>query len=200
MANKQYIYIDDSGDPGTKMGAGSSAHIVFLGVYFKSEKHAKETSKQIDSLRESLAWKNTSEFKFRKTKSSVKELFFSRVLPKGCAVYSIVAAKENLPMRKPDQISNYTILELLRSINPGVSTRIYIDGEKGKKYTRKVKTYLRQNLAPGTVKSLEFRDSIRDNLLQLADMLVGAVADIHKSRYSRYQYVVDRYSIKIVKL
>ena len=200
MANKQYIYIDDSGDPGTRIGAGSSAYIVFLGVYFKSEKYAKEASRQIDSLRESLGWKNTSEFKFRKTKPSVKKLFFSRISPKECTVHAVVAAKANLPRIKPDQISNRIILELLRSINPSVSTRIYIDGEKGKKYTRKVKTYLRQNLAPGTVKSLEFRDSIRDNLLQLADMLVGAVADIHKSCYSRYQYVVGRYSIKIVKL
>ena len=51
-----------------------------------------------------------------------------------------------------------------------------IDGHGDKEFRNKLKQYLSQHLKMGAIKKFSFVDSKRDNLVQLADMVVGAIA------------------------
>ena|SRR3990167_7044889 len=53
---------------------------------------------------------------------------------------------------------------------------IKIDGNGDKEFRNKLKQYLSQHLGSGAIKKLRFVDSKKDNLIQLADMVVGAIA------------------------
>ena len=70
---------------------------------------------------------------------------------------------------------NAVILEAVKAFGKEISmAHIYIDGEGGNDYRRKVKSYFRKNLSSKTIKELSYRDSKTNNLIQLADMVAGA--------------------------
>lgn len=54
--------------------------------------------------------------------------------------------------------------------------KIRIDGSGGKVFQQAMVSYLRKQLKPGTVKDYKLIDFRKNNLIQLADMTVGAIA------------------------
>jgi hypothetical protein len=55
-------------------------------------------------------------------------------------------------------------------------TRIVIDGSGDRVFRRELEAYLRHHLGRGKVRSIRFRNSESDHLVQLADMCTGAIA------------------------
>lgn len=53
---------------------------------------------------------------------------------------------------------------------------IKIDGSGNKQFKKEFCKYLKENLEEDKIKNVKFVDSKTDNLIQLADMLVGAIA------------------------
>ena len=53
---------------------------------------------------------------------------------------------------------------------------IKIDGSGDKEFKKQLTSYLRKCLGENKIKKFRFVDSERDNLIQLADMNVGAIA------------------------
>ena len=74
------------------------------------------------------------------------------------------------------------ILQTIRASGSLDKVNIYIDGEAGRKYSQKVKTYIRQNLPKNAVNKVTFKDSNTDSLIQLADMIVGALLHTTEER------------------
>ncbi|MBR0460831.1 DUF3800 domain-containing protein [Candidatus Saccharibacteria bacterium] len=174
------IAIDDSGDPGLKIGKGSSRYFVIAVVCFADDLDAEEASLKIKRIRRDLKWKPLHEFKFRKTSPEIRRMFLSEmkrfdfrvslVILDKTDIINIVAFKKNA-----SELYNAAILKALASFSGRMeSVHIYIDGESGLDYRRKVRTYLRKNLPKGAIKELTYRDSKNDNLIQLADMIAGA--------------------------
>ncbi|MES2535505.1 MAG: DUF3800 domain-containing protein [Pseudomonadota bacterium] len=54
--------------------------------------------------------------------------------------------------------------------------RVKIDGSDGREFRQELQRYLKQKLKPGAIESIKLVDSQKDNLIQLADMAVGAIA------------------------
>jgi hypothetical protein len=185
MARK-LIFIDDSGCTGFKFGRGSTDYFGIAAVFFDDDLDAEETALKIKRLRRSLGWHDLHEFKFRKTSKELIKLFFNTVQPCNFRVVTALIDKRtvtDIEMIKNPRLFYYNVI--LHTIRAGGSldkVNIYIDGEAGRKYSQKVKTYIRQNLPKNAVNKVTFKDSNTDSLVQLADMIVGALLHTTEER------------------
>lgn len=177
------IVIDESGDPGFKLTKGSTRYFVVAMVIFRDFGQAEATSRAIRDLREKLGIK--PEFKFNKTEKRHRDSFFEAVRPFEFSVRALVVDKNNIyspHLRdETDRFYNFFVNRLLHHDN-GVLTnaRVKIDGSGDRRFKQELGSYMRRQLGGGKVRSIKFVDSRRDDLVQLADMVVGAVARSYK--------------------
>lgn len=79
---------------------------------------------------------------------------------------------------------------------------IKIDGSGDKEFKNALTTYLRQRIGEHKIKKFKFTDSRKDNLIQLADMVVGAIArsysDTRKDAYRWLDVLKRRDKIKSI--
>jgi hypothetical protein len=173
------IAIDDSGDVGFKLGKGSSPYFAIATVFFDDNLDAEEMALKIKRLRKNLNWTPLHEFKFRKTSDAIKEKFFKTINPLNFHIVLALIDKSTITdktlIQNPSYFYNTVIIKTLNSgMRKIQKAHIYIDGESGSDYRRKTKTFFRQNLPKQAIKKLSYRDSKKDNLIQLADMIAGA--------------------------
>ena len=98
--------------------------------------------------------------------------------------------------KKPIRKRRYTFRAFGDSVK---SAHIYVDGEGGNDYRRKVKSYFRKNLPKQMMKELSYQDSKKNNLIQLADMVVGAARRVVERDESKYIKIVKKRIVKIRK-
>ncbi|WP_210131896.1 DUF3800 domain-containing protein [Stenotrophomonas rhizophila] len=120
----------------------------------------------------------SNEFKFSKCHDSVKDAFFDCACRFDFRVKAIVVDKssiysENLRSRK-ELFYNYFVQQLMRH-GQLRNARVKIDGSGDRKFKDELNGYLRRNLSEGELHSVKFAESHRDNLIQLADMVSGAI-------------------------
>jgi hypothetical protein len=78
---------------------------------------------------------------------------------------------------RKDYFYNYFVRMLFEHDNDRLQgARVKIDGTGSHELVRALKVYLRQQLSEGKIAKLSFADSREDNLIQLADMVAGAIA------------------------
>ncbi len=173
------VLIDESGDAGFKIARGSSSHFVVAMVIFRDHTQAEETSTAIANARVML--RIPREFKFNKCCDAVRDRFFEVVLPFDFTIRALVVDKakiysEHLRENK-EHFYNYFV-QLLLHHDHGVlaDARVKIDGSGDREFKRELGCYLRQQMRAGKIQSVKFAESHRDNLIQLADMVAGAIA------------------------
>lgn len=186
------VLIDESGDPGFKLVRGSSSHFVVAMVVFEDFAEAERASAAIAALRVRLQIK--AEFKFSKSHDRVKDEFFACVCAFRFKVRAIVVDKsaiyrDSLRERK-DLFYNYFVQMLLRH-DDGVlkDARVKIDGSGDRRFKDELNGYLRKQLAAGQIQSVKFAESHRDNLIQLADMVAGAILRSYRDEQDRKRAV-----------
>lgn len=174
----QLIFIDDSGDPGFK-GATSNNFIMASAVFIDSIA-ATEVNKAISDFRQSLGWKEEAEFKFRKTNKQLVKQLLRIVCQYHFEVYAVYVDKSSyermLPVFDREKLYNWTVKELLYII-PMHEAFVKIDGRSSREHKLRVKSYLRHEINVGghKIKSIKTEDSTKDNLIQLADLIAGAI-------------------------
>lgn len=192
MAEK-LIFIDDAGDPGFKFGRGSTNYFVVAAVFFDDNLDAEEVALKIKRLRRDLNWHDLHEFKFRKTSAAIRTRFFKAVRPLKFRVVVALIDKRTITdkefQKNPGKFYNAVILRAIGVAGNLQKAHICIDGEKGNDYRRKAKVLFRQNLPQYSVKELTFKDSRKDNLLQLADMIAGAALHSTEKRPDADAYI-----------
>lgn len=111
------------------------------------------------------------------------------------SAYAIVIDKSKLGLRslssiEKDSIFLYTIKELLTKLELPDSD-IIIDGIRGPKYTKRARTYLRQELKNVGTKTgrISFEDSRSGPLVQLADLVAGSVARSFTNKPDAKEYI-----------
>lgn len=174
--NSYLVYIDDSGDPGFKSGA--SSNFIMAAAVFMAESDALIVSEKISELRKSLKWKDNHEFKFRKAKSDIKKLFLKTVKVYDFEIYAAYIDKRKYKKKMiPDGRLYYLVVEELLKNIPLKDLNVKIDGSASKDYRRRVVSSLRKNINKDVrkVEKVEFLDSNKNNLIQLADMIAGSV-------------------------
>lgn len=202
----QLIFIDDSGDPGFK-GATSNNFIMASAVFIDSATATKVNS-VISNYRQSLGWREETEFKFRKTnKQIIKQLLYS-ICKYPFKIYAVyvdkTSYKQMLPVFDREKLYNWAIKELL-CIIPMNEALIKIDGRSSREHKLRVKSYLRHeiNINCHKIKNIKTEDSTKDNLIQLADLIAGAInrsMQTDKTDSQEYLAILNKKIVKIKRL
>ncbi len=67
------VFVDESGDPGMKLEAGSSAVFVVTAVLFEDHKEATACDRRIDHIRREVGFSEHREFRFNKCSRPIRE-------------------------------------------------------------------------------------------------------------------------------
>lgn len=192
------VLIDESGDPGFKLARGSSPFFVVAMVLFRDLDQAERARLAVGNARESLRVK--PEFKFNKASDPVRDGFFEVVLPFDFRVRALIVDKSMIYStnlrEETERFYNYFVKLLMQHDHGAlIDAHIKIDGSGNRPFQREMKRYLRQQLGPGKIRSLKFADSRRDSLIQLADMVAGAIARSYRegdrARHDRWRQALE---------
>ena len=176
---KQYIYIDDSGDPGFKKS--NTPQLVVAAVVVIDEDNIEKISAAINGFRAGLKWNELHEFKFSSTKKSIIKDLLRFVRQFEFVSYAAVIDKTKIATKPQlssgETLYNYAIKELLLRLDLSEPI-IIIDGVANKKPAMATRSYLRHALKLHGVKKckISFVDSRKDSIIQLADIVAGSVA------------------------
>jgi hypothetical protein len=197
------VLIDESGCAGFKLSKGSTAYFIIGMIIFESFDVAQHTSLAIENLRLSLGVK--PEFKFSKLSDKYRDIFFDEIANFDFKIQVLVVNKLAVynDHFKTDKNSfyHYFVKNLIK-YDDGilVNASIKIDGSGDKDFKKTLQSYLRKELTPGKVKKFRFVDSKRDNLIQLADMIVGAIARSYKADKEDPMRWKEKITNKIIKI
>lgn len=170
LFKRMLVFIDESGDPGMPPGNGASAFFTVTLVVFEDREEAAAVEQRIELLKRELNLPAGFEFHFSKLKSTWREAFLRAVAPYEWFYFSIVLNKAKLTgkgFQFPDPFYKYTC---------GL-----VDGSGGREFRTQLSTYLRKRVndgggGPRLIRKVKLRDSKRNSLLQLADMVCGTIA------------------------
>ena len=192
----QLIFIDDSGDPGFKIGKGSSTSFVIALVIFDDQLEAEATALKIKKLRRDIGEKETFEFRFNKCRNEYRSRFLNRVASCQFRVRAIIMDKERIYSIKfrssKETFYNYTIKTVLKNHGGTIlNAKLRLDGHGDRELRRQLRVYLSRELGPGIISDLKFVDSKRNVLCQLADMVAGSIRLAHDEDIEVYREMIN---------
>ena len=187
------IFIDESGDPGLKIEAGSSKYFIVALVAFEDHDEALAADDRISLLRKVQKFPAKFEFHFNKMKPAYRRLFLEAVAPYNFFYFGIVIDKAKLTESFKESIFKYACGLLLEDAKPRLNDAIVVvDGSESKRFRHELKSYLVRRLKDDSdkcfIKNVRVHDSKTNNLLQLADMVVGAVARSFSEKKDSREY------------
>jgi len=197
---KMLVFIDDSGDPGFKLHKGSSKIFVIALIIFDDELEAEKTSLSIKELRRKLKVSDRYEFKFNKTNRKFRNNFFKAVKDFNFRIRAIVVTKEEIYSSHLknyiENFYNYVIMQVLKHNGETIkNARLKFD-KRGERILRnQLRVYLSRQLDNKNkkiFKDLKFVDSRQNTLVQLADMVAGAVFSSFSRKDKSYLEILKK--------
>lgn len=198
------VFIDDSGDPGFKFEKGSSEIFVISCVIFDDELEAEKTAVAIKEFRRKLHFPDNVEFKFNKSRKNVREGFLEKINPFHFKIRSLVIKKalirsDELRGNK-NSFYSYAIRLLLQHSDGSIlNAKVRIDGSGDRTFRKSFTAYLRRQLNSDqrrVMKDCKLIDSKGNVLVQLADMIAGAVRrsyELGKTDCVIYKKIIKRH-------
>jgi hypothetical protein len=172
------LFIDESGDPGLKLGRGSSELFCVALIIFEENEDAAAADLAIADLRSRLRLHENYEFRFNKSSRAMREDFLIAAASYNFFYHGIIINKAKLTgpgFRVKESFYKYACSLVFENAKPQLSDAIVvIDGSGSKDFRRQLATYLRRKIGP-LIRKVKLQDSKRNNLLQLADMVSGAI-------------------------
>ena len=178
------VFFDESGDPGFKFSCGSSELFTVTMVVLEDHDEANALDARIGLLRGELKKSADYEFHFVHTSDDVKRAFFQAVAPYNFFFFSFVIDKRELDPEdwpKPEAFYRWVCGLIFESAKPYlVDAVVRLDQSGGRGFRAQVATDLKRlmnrDVENRLIKNVRFSKSSGNNLLQLADMICGAVA------------------------
>lgn len=191
------VFLDESGDPGMKLSGGSSDLFIVTLVVFNDHEEAQAGDDRIRLLRRELGVREEFEFKFNKMNRTFRVAFLEAVGTFGFFYFGTVLQKSRL--RGPgfqfkQSFYKYTCSLVFENAKPHLSdATVVIDGSGSREFRKQLSTYLRRKVndersAARHIRKVKVQDSHRNNLLQLADVVCGAVARSHGEKADAAEY------------
>lgn len=181
-----FIFADDSGDTGFKKS--SSPVFVIALVIFDDNLVAEKTALAIKKLRRELKFPDNVEFKFHKSRPSIKRKFLDTVTKYPFRIRAIVVEKGRVRNKfkegSKETFFNHIVMTALRESDGTIrNAKLRFDERGGRRVRNEMRAYLSREMDNKTKKiflDLKFIDSKKDNLVQLADMVAGTIAAYYK--------------------
>lgn len=178
-----HAFLDDSGDAGMKFETGSTRYLVMAACIFRNPADIEEAARVIRACRDDLGRGPRWEFKHAKSSADTRDAFFAAIRPLKFDARAIIIDKERLYSEalttRPKFLQNYAIKMMLTHTRETVrDAKLVIDGKDSKAFRMKNATYFRNEInraVPGTIRAVSCEDSVQNPLIQLADMVAGAV-------------------------
>lgn len=174
---KQILIIDESGDAGLSAKEGSSEFITFGVVFFETLEDAENTEQRLLLLKEEMGIKD--EFKFSKLSQTKREKFL-RSIAKSDFYFFFITIDKNYIQKAGDfdegSFYKYACSLGFLLAKPYLENAVVIiDGSGSKQFQINFKQYI-TNKMDGKISKFKIQDSKKNILIQLADMIAGAVA------------------------
>ncbi len=195
MMGHMYVYLDESGDTGFKFHRGSSDYFVIALLLVDDPVPIHQA---IHDLRLSWGKPETYEFKFTHAHHDIRQAFFHALRPYPFKVRALVVDKKRLEaphLRKKETFYNYLVKMALKNDFGTISgaTLVIDESFQGKGSKAGLTTYLRRELNaesagnPRKIEQVRYHQSHKDNLIQAADMFVGAIAREYEEKDAQYR-------------
>lgn len=190
------IFIDESGDPGLNIEAGSSKNFIVALVAFEDHNEALAADDRISLLRKEQGFPASFEFHFNKMKPAYRRMFLEAIASYDFFYCAVVMDKSKLTERHvqfKESIHKYACGLLLEDVKARLNNAIVVvDGSESKRFRHELKSYLIRRLKHDSgkcfIKNVRVHDSTTNNLLQLADMVVGSVARSYSGKKDSREY------------
>ncbi|MFL5328868.1 MAG: DUF3800 domain-containing protein [Gemmataceae bacterium] len=202
------VFVDESGDTGMKLGRGSTPCFAVTAVFFRDHKVAQACSEAINDLRTRLRFTRGKEFKFSKCHRDIRLAFLNAVVNFEFCYHSFVLNKCNLS--GPGffvKESHYKapikyLFDNASDLLPGA--KVVFDEFGGREFNDQLTRYLKKRLVGKDgncpIRKFDPQPSHKNNLIQLADMVCGAVARSFKEDKADqhdYRRVIKRREIRV---
>jgi|SRR6185369_8309485 hypothetical protein len=181
------VFIDESGDQGLLNRLGTSPFFVIAAVIFLDHGDAFECARTIADLRRDLLPEPSREFKFNKCARTLRCSFFESIEKFDFLYVSVAIDKKRLMNLQPQMDASfyrYACKLLLDVARPYINdASVVIDGSGERRFRRELQNYLKlkANSEAKLIRNVRMESSMSNNLLQLADMVCGAVARSFRS-------------------
>jgi len=190
------IFIDESGDSGLKINAGSSKYFVVALVGFEDHDEAAAVYDRISLLRREQRVPDNFEFHFNKLKPGYRRTFLEAVARYRFFYFAVVVDKTKMAgfeFQFNESLYKYACGLIFEKMKPRLSdANVVIDESGSKNFKSELKRYLVRRLKDDSgkcfIKKIRTQDSRKNNLVQLADMIAGAVARSFSGKKDSREY------------
>ncbi len=200
-------FVDESGDTGLKLGKGSSRYFAVALILFEERADAEALDKAIGELRRTLSLKAGYEFHFAHSSKRIKDAFFELLPNYDFLYFGIVVNKRKLTgpgFRFASSFYKFAVSIPFRNAEPYLSdTVVVFDGRGSRKFKRELKAYLRKKMnqtGGRKIAKVKIQDSDKNNLLQVADMVCGAIMHSfrpHRRGGADYRTLIEHREVKV---
>jgi hypothetical protein len=194
------VFIDESGDPGVKGKPGSSELFIMVAVMFLDNDAAHRCDDRIAQLRISLSRSGKKEYKFNTTNKKQRLEFFRSVDAFSYSYLALVLNKGQLygpGFQFKKSFYKYTANLLFQNARPYLKdATVVVDRCGAREFRQELSVYLKRKINEEhgcVVRKLKMEASHSNNLIQLADMVAGAVA----RSFNRDKHDADVYRFAI---
>jgi len=180
-----------------KLERATSRFFVVTAVLFEDRDEATACDHKINHIRKELGLPDCAEFHFNKSSRAVREHFLQQVSSYEFFYLSVVLNKGKLfgpGFRYKASFYKYTVNLVFQNSKPHLrAATVVIDRSGGEDFRKQLARYLTKRMnerdGPTLIKKVRTEPSHSNNLLQLADMVCGAVArSFRTDKSDRHSY------------
>lgn len=194
-----HVIVDECGDPGLKFGKGSSQTFSVTAVLFKDVSASKECSDCITKLRQTLKLPHYKEFHFSKDNNHIRSNFLSVVSEHDFVISSFILNKPLLTsegFKVKESLYKFTVQKTFKNIESILHDAVVIfDQCGGREFNKQLKNYLRRHAKEWgsddgrrRIKDVKSEKSQNNNLIQMADMIGGAISRSFSERDNKHVF------------
>lgn len=176
------VFVDESGDAGMKGKQGTSQLFVITAVIFEENEEAEECDRIIEETKKKMFKNTAAEFHFSKCSDDLRQRFFEAVAGSQFFYLSFVLNKQKIwgpGFQDKSSFYKYTASLLFENAKPHLKgASVTIDRCGNREFRQQLERYLKRkiNTHHEVIRKVKSEPSNSNNLLQLADMICGAVA------------------------